>query len=65
MKAAAGQVWEFPSDGYLVEVEGLTDNGGVHVKSCNGEGRENEHIFNCEEFERDYEYVGMREELGG
>lgn len=63
----AEQVWEFPADGYLVEVVELLPHNGVKVSSIPavGEGRTQFHVFDAGEFIRDYVFLGRREELGG
>lgn len=59
-----GQVWEFPADGMLVRTVKLNETGGVFCRTIEA-GRSSEHLFNAEEFRRDYDYVAMLEELGG
>lgn len=59
-----GQIWEDPRDGALLEVTGLPGDGAVEMEQHNI-GRNTRHIFNQAEAERDFEYLGTREELGG
>lgn len=62
-KVAVDQVWIYPADDYMVVVEEIPGNGSVRVKSQTHGERSQTHIFNLDEFARDYEYLGESSEL--